>query len=138
MFRLMKTKENRRRGAASVELAVTAPLLVLLILGMIEAGRGMMVQQILGDLAREGARKAAVKSMTDTEIETYVEGLAADLSLPAVDAQCSVDPSTASSGDAITVTAKVTYNDISWLPKNRFFSDITLQSATVMSKDGVD
>jgi len=45
--RIRRQKRSRRRGAALVEFAVIAPLFFLLVVGVIEFGRAMMVKQII-------------------------------------------------------------------------------------------
>ena len=47
-------------GAATVEMAVVAPVLFMLILGSIEFGRSMQVTNVLTSAAREGARLSLV------------------------------------------------------------------------------
>lgn len=47
---------RKQRGAAAVEFAAVAPIFVLLLFGMLEFGRMVMVQQILTNATREGAR----------------------------------------------------------------------------------
>ncbi len=49
-----------RRGAAVVEAAVVAPLMILSMFGMIEVGYAFMVKQTVTLAAREGARAAAL------------------------------------------------------------------------------
>lgn len=51
---------NRRRGAALVEFALVAPLLFLLVLGIMEFGVMMMHQLTLVQVAREGSRHASL------------------------------------------------------------------------------
>ncbi|HLL69367.1 MAG TPA: TadE/TadG family type IV pilus assembly protein [Micromonosporaceae bacterium] len=48
------------RGAAAVELALTLPLLLLIVCGIIDFGRMFNAQITLTEAAREGARAAAV------------------------------------------------------------------------------
>jgi len=48
-----------RRGAAAVELAFVAPVLMSLLLGLWEVGRYVMMQDVLDSAAREGARLGA-------------------------------------------------------------------------------
>jgi Flp pilus assembly pilin Flp len=45
-----------RKGAAAVEFALVAPLFTLMLLGMIEVGRAIHVQQTLQNAVREGSR----------------------------------------------------------------------------------
>lgn len=63
----------RRRGAAAVELAMTLPLFVLIILGIIEFGRAMMVGETLTTAARNGARQAIVDGSSNADIEASVK-----------------------------------------------------------------
>jgi Flp pilus assembly protein TadG len=51
---------RRRRGAALVEFAIVAPLLLLLVLGIMEFGMIMHDYIMLAQGAREGARTAAI------------------------------------------------------------------------------
>ena len=48
-----------RRGSAAVEAAVVMPVIVTMLLGMLEVGRLVEVQEIMNNAAREGARQAA-------------------------------------------------------------------------------
>lgn len=58
MFRLFR--RDREKGASAVEFAIVAPLLVLLVFGIIEAGWFFAQQVEVRHGAREGARTAAV------------------------------------------------------------------------------
>ena len=48
------------RGASAVEFALIVPVLVLLVLGIVEFGRGFQVQGTLSAAAREGVRLMAL------------------------------------------------------------------------------
>ena len=47
---------TNRKGTAAVEFALVAPLLCIMILGMLEMGRALQVQQALTNAVREGCR----------------------------------------------------------------------------------
>lgn len=66
-------RPERRKGTSVVELAVTLPLLVLLLLGTIDAGQFANCYQIISDASCEGAR-VAVKFTTSnvTEVKNSV------------------------------------------------------------------
>jgi Flp pilus assembly protein TadG len=53
-------RDDRSRGQALVEFALVAPLLFLLIVGTIEAGRFIFFYEVLNNATREGARYAIV------------------------------------------------------------------------------
>jgi Flp pilus assembly protein TadG len=55
---------GKRSGAAAVEFAVVAPLLGMMIIGMLELGRGIMVKEVLTDAARKACRTAAYPGQT--------------------------------------------------------------------------
>ena len=52
---------RRRRGQALVEFAIALPILILLVAGVIELGRGYAMAVATSDAARDGARYAAGK-----------------------------------------------------------------------------
>lgn len=52
---------ERRRGAAAVEFAVMSPLFVMLILGLLEGGRGFEVANTIEMAIREGGRLASME-----------------------------------------------------------------------------
>ena len=58
--RFPNPKSEVRKGAAAVEFAIVAPVLVALVMGMIELGRAFEMQNLLEVAAREGARFASM------------------------------------------------------------------------------
>src|SRR5690606_32800631 len=58
MHRSYRLFRRNRRGASAVEFALVAPIFVLFVFGMVEYGRMVMVQQVLTNASREGARRA--------------------------------------------------------------------------------
>jgi Flp pilus assembly protein TadG len=70
MLRITRGKE--RRGAAVVEMAIVAPLLCTLLLGIIEYGWVFSVRQALTNAAREGARTAALAGSTSADVQNRV------------------------------------------------------------------
>lgn len=53
-------QRRRARGQALIEFALTLPLLLLLLLGVLDAGRGVAAAITLSNAAREGARYGAL------------------------------------------------------------------------------
>jgi Flp pilus assembly protein TadG len=62
-----------RNGIAAVELAVIMPLVAILLLGLLEVGRIVQVNEILNNAAREGARKASTGINTFADVQTTVQ-----------------------------------------------------------------
>ena len=73
---------NREHGAAAVEFALVAPLLILLVFGIIEFGRAWSARNVYISAAREGARVAAVGGDVD-DIEARVDEASAPYTPPA-------------------------------------------------------
>jgi Flp pilus assembly protein TadG len=124
---------RRRCGATLVEFAIVAPLLFLLILGIVEFGRAVMVQQILTNAAREGARRGILEQSTAPDVQTAVSDYLRNTSVAG--ANVTVSPSSFAHvgfGDPVTVTCSVTYAQVTWLPAPWFLGGVTLTGQSVM------
>lgn len=130
-----KSPAARRSGAAAVEFAFVAPLLVLLVFGMIEFGRMIMVQQILVNAAREGARKAVLPGATDDMAKTTVNDYLKNTNISGHETAVSPSASNATGGTSIAVSVSVPYKDVTWLPFANFLSGKTLSASAVMRKE---
>jgi Flp pilus assembly protein TadG len=130
-------KPNRRHAAAAVEFAIVAPLLVLLVLGMIEFGRMLMVQQNLTNGAREGARKAILPGATDSQVQTVIDDYMKGVDISGHTRTITPTTNSAASGTTIKVTVSVKYKDVSWLPLGAigFLKDATLSASVQMRKE---
>lgn len=127
---------DRRRGTAAVEFALVAPLFVLLVFGMIEYGRMVMVQQLLVNAAREGARVGVLDGSTQTSVTTAVNNYLSPAGITT--ATVTVVPSTPSSAaatDPVTVTVSVPFNNVSWLPSPMYLGGKTLSFSAVMRRE---
>jgi Flp pilus assembly protein TadG len=110
-----------RRAASSVEFAVVAPVLFILVLGTIEIGRGLMVIQLLTNAARAGCRTGIIEGKATSDINTTVTTIltAQGITTEGVTVQVndgSADASTANSGDEITVKVSIPTSKITWVP----------------------
>ncbi|MFO0912904.1 MAG: TadE/TadG family type IV pilus assembly protein [Pirellulales bacterium] len=120
-----------------VEFAIVAPLFIMLVFGIMEFGRMVMVQQVLANAVREGARVAVLDGATATSITTSVNRSLNMASVPnAIVTVSPSNPSTAALGDPITVTARLTYGQVSWLPAPMYVSrEHSLQASCVMRRE---
>ena len=59
-------RDSKRRGSAIVEVAVCFPVFLIILLGIIEFGRAMSVNQLLNSAARIGCRAAILDGSTNT------------------------------------------------------------------------
>ncbi len=129
-------RTSRRRAAALLEFAVVVPVLILLVFGMLEFSRLMMVEQVITNAAREGARKAVLPGSTSDDVNTVVTNYLTSSGISGAGTPTvSPDPGTAGAGDAITVTVSVPFNNVSWLPVPMFLGGTTLSATVVMCKE---
>lgn len=125
---------RRRRGAAVVEFAIIVPIFFLMVFGMIEFGRMVMVHQLLSGAAREGARQAIVNGATASAVEQTVRDFLTATSIDGEAASVTVspDPATATTGIPVTVAAGIDFETVSWLPSPFFLQGQTLNAASTM------
>jgi Flp pilus assembly protein TadG len=128
---------TRRLGAATVEFAAVAPLLLLFILGIIEFGRAMTVQEILTNGAREGARKAALPGTSDSDVYAAIDSYMAGAGISGHSRTVTPRTSTAAPGTAMRVTVSVPYSSVSWLPSQAvaFLGSSALTASVEMRKE---
>ncbi len=126
-----------RRGAAVVEFAVLAPLLFLLIFGMIEYGRMVMVQQLITNASREGARVAILEGSTDAQvIDAVQEHVGGGVPIADADVEIATE-AIAGGGEAKTVTVGVNFADVSWLPDALWLGGKRLEASSTMRVETV-
>lgn len=133
-----RRRPDSRRGAAVVEFAIVAPLFFMMVLGCIEIGRALMVQQVLVNASRVGAREAATLNGTSSSAVSAAIDYAAGASVPGVSATVSPDAGSADGGELITVTLTVDFLSVSWSPTPWFLGGQTLTATSVMRKEGFD
>lgn len=136
--RVCRPCRRNRQGAAVVEFALIAPVLFLLAFGIIEFGRMVMVQQVLTNASREGARVAVLDGTTNTEFEAAVDTYLDSAAVSSASATRTVSPALPTSDDyvgAITVTVSIPFDQVSWLPSPLFLGGQTLTATAVMRRE---
>jgi Flp pilus assembly protein TadG len=140
--RLCRMCRKNRRGAAAVEFAVVAPLFFTLVFGMIEFGRVVMVQQLLTNATREGARVGVLTDSTSTDVKnkvvSYLSSGKITIATSNVTVSYASDPSLPDSGEAVTVSVTVPFSQVSWLPSPIFLSGYSLTASSTMRRESVD
>jgi Flp pilus assembly protein TadG len=143
----------RRRGAATIEFACAAPLLFVLLLGMIDVGQLANVGQTVSGASSLGAREAA-KPTTDltsdvkTKVTAYFANrypslsdaeLAAALDVDVLDSAGRVLTGTAleaiDSGEAISVQVAFTFDTVRWLGGAGVGRGSVLRTNTVVRRE---
>ena len=144
----MSRSFRKQRGAAAVEFAVVAPVFVLLIFGMIEYGRMVMVQQMLTNASREGARRAVLEGATETDVRQVVSDYLTPANIPVTTSDITIligDPAasapltSAQFGDPIHIKVGINFGQVSWLPSPMYLSSSTrMEAVSVMRKESVN
>lgn len=129
---------QNRRGIATVEFAIIAPLFFMLVLGCIELGRALMVQQILTNSSRAGARTAITLAGTEAAAIAASKDFAEGASVAGIEVSVSPKPEVTSAGQMVTVTVTVPYENVTWVPAPWFMGGATLTATSVMRKEGFD
>ena len=119
-------------GQSLIEFALVLPILLLVLFGITEFGRAIMVKNVLHTAAREGARLAAVSSVGDSlSVKARVAEVLEAASID--DYQISIITDI----DAKTVEVEVTtvFEVLSGGILESFVGTVPLKGKTVMYKD---
>lgn len=139
------TNATKRRGAVIVEAAVVLPILLILVLGIIEFGRGMMVVQLLTNGAREGARRGILDGSSNTIVKDHVKTtLSNSIGCNPTDVTVAVtltpDPANSTTGnevadaepgDLVNIEVSVEYDKVGYI-MGGFLSGKTLKARNTM------
>ena len=128
-----------QKGAALVEFAILLPVFILLVMGTLELGWALYIQNTIVDASRLGARLATTDSSAtlasvSAEITDYLE----NSNVSTIGAEIDISPATFTSqarGTPIMVTVSITYNSISILPTPIFLGNKALQAQATMAKE---
>jgi Flp pilus assembly protein TadG len=129
----------RRNGVALLEAALVFPLLLLLTLALIEYGWLFMKIQQTTNAARHGLRAAVVPDATTAEAHAAVATLMTSAGLGSSGYSVTFSPSDVSalsSGDTLSVTVTVPYENISLTGGPLVPVPGTITASMSMAKEG--
>ncbi len=136
--KVCRSYRKKRRGAAAVEFAVVAPVFLLLVFGMIEYGRMVMVQQVITNASREGARVGVLDGSSNQDVLDIVDQYLTSGSISGATITVTpTNPEDAEFGDPVTVTVDIPFSQVSWLPSPMYLGGKTLSATTVMRRESV-
>ena len=154
-MRPLQTRATLRRGATMVELALVLSSLIMMLLGIMEYGRFVMIKQVVDNATREGAHLTLSADGSDSTSYSYqttssiqaavtnamggVDAILGGLSIQVYLADSSGNNigswTNAQDGQNIAVEVTGTYTPI--LPTFGFLpSTITIHSKSVMRSEG--
>lgn len=105
-----------RRGVETIELAVTLPVVLLVIFAGFEIGWAILCSTQLDHAARVGAREAALSGSTAQSVEDRVRVALDEAGIKGATISMNPsDPTSAATGEPITVEVRVDYANIQLL-----------------------
>lgn len=118
---------------------------MMVLLGIVESGRAMMVLQIVSNAAREGARRAILNGSSNAEVETHIRDFlvtACRLDPQVIDIQITIQPGfenedpgnmlvNSQEGDLVTVEVRVPFQSVSYIRGN-YLRDVSLLGMATM------
>lgn len=138
----LSAQRRRRRGVAMVEFAIAIPIFILLIMGLMQIARGVMVRQLMVNAAREGARKAVIPGANAANVIASIEAYLNTASIRAPNKTVKIldsagnvvsDLNTLISKDLIELELTVPYGEVAW---GSFFNfNANLKARVVMRKE---
>lgn len=130
-----KSARTRRRGAAAVEFAVVVPIFFLIVFGIFEVARGLMILHVCSHAAMSGARAGVVgpngptgetqKAVSDkitAQVNTHLHlgGLNGGQTVVTINGTSPSLQANMSSGDTIRVEVRAALARNSWVPVSQF------------------
>jgi Flp pilus assembly protein TadG len=104
-------KTKKRRGSVIVEFAAIAPFLILISLMLVQFALFANANISLSQIAREGARTAAVGGRTNTQIQSIINTTATNTGINPSHITTTITPSNQSDRvPGTTVTVRIAYN----------------------------
>ena len=139
---LMRVCNARSRfGAATLEMALVAPIIFLVAFGSIEFSRVVMIKQALTNSAREGCRTASLATTkSDDDIDAAARNfLRHSAGISNVDSLVNIvvtpqEFASVSTGDSVTTSVSVNFSDVSWLPP-QWTGEIVLSGVATMRRE---
>ncbi len=122
---------ERSRGQSLLEFALTLPIFLWLVVGLIDLGRGVASYTVLANCAREGARAAVIPYTTNATVEAAVNSQSLILgSIPSGDIVVSPPEGSRSSGTPIRVEVRYPFQPTTPLLANVVGSTIQMRAVS--------
>lgn len=132
---------STRRAAVAVEFAFVLPFLMILVLGMFEIGRGIMVKEFLSDASQKGCRTGALPGKTNADITNDVADIMRDSNVTGYTVTVLVngvagDVTTAQRFDQVSVKVSVPTSQVFWVSTFILTATSVESETVVMMRQG--
>ena len=126
-------RSQPRRGATTVEFALTAPLLFMVILAAIEFSRVNMVRHTVQNASYEGCRRGIVPGASADDVRQRANAVLGTVSVHG--GQVTVEPAViASDTPQVSVTVAAPLDQNGWIT-SVFFSGRTVTSSLTLARE---
>ncbi len=148
-MRRRRYQSRRRRGGTLLETGVVILMTLMIVLGVFEYGRLLMVGNVLDNAAREGCRFALANN-TDTNISSEVQTLVTNymggqqtaalsnftVTVSGVHQGAATAVNNLQPGDLVSVTVSGTYHFMNVIPLIKMPTNYNLSSSVTMVCEG--
>jgi Flp pilus assembly protein TadG len=125
------------RGALTVELAVVLPVVLLFIWGLFEFARLLLAADTIVSAAQDGCRTGITPGSTSADVTAEINTILSSGFISGATVTITpAEASTLKTGEALTVTIKVPFSQITWLPTPQFLSGKVVKTTCVMLREG--
>ena len=141
---VVASRDRERRGAVAVEMALMAPFLAAMTLGICEIGQLASIQSYLSEAAYAGCSTGSQPASSNSTVISNVKNCLIASNVTAASAVITIkvnnvaaDVATAQLNDEITVTVAVPISAVSWVGTYYFVPGSSVLTRTVvMLKQG--
>src|SRR3954462_11147317 len=102
----------------------------MMVVGFFEFGRALMVQQVLINASRVGARQASTTGATTAQVQAAVQAYTSGVAINGVTVTVTPDPAAAVAGTANTVNTAVPFRRVRWMRSAWFLGGKTLKASS--------
>jgi Flp pilus assembly protein TadG len=139
-----RRESSRRRGAATVELALCLPLLMTMTLGVCEIGQALKVEALLSEAARKACATASRPACSNADVITDALALLSTNNIPTGQVTVTIlvndaagNVLTAPANAKISVTVSIPVSQVNWTNTQKFLgAGAVLSQTMVMAKQG--
>ena len=135
----VKKQKKQPQGTALIELAVVLMLLVMLTFAVMEYGWMFFRMQQVINTARAGARHSVLPDSTNAEVDQIVQSMMTTWGMGASGytvTTSSADITSLESGELVTVSIEVPYENIELLGMSLFPVPTNVRGSATMAKEG--
>jgi Flp pilus assembly protein TadG len=116
------------------------PILIMVVLGIMELGRGVMATEVLAHAARTGARAGSITTGTTSSVTTAVNDLLTAAGVEGATVTVTVNGSatevgSAVAGDKIKVVVTVPYSKVTWIGNPKYLAGKNLSGECTMRRE---